>query len=353
MENDSLFLNDSNTTSNLMGEFPFWRLTLGITLFIYILVLGGIILILYLSILVALLKSKNERHNPLKIVHISLLMTPILESILQILFYAVYLPSIYRHCVCSRLVGVLFLSINVVLSVYQAIAFTGLGVLQFLVVLGKERFVNLKSACGVIALSAGISLIPVIEVVRLLHDSSEQFVCYDILCPSSRSQSGDSVYINVLVSTALGYLLPSLIVVIIVSTWSFVVFKKYYIGEDDQLSRRMLSLPIVMPVVILASTVIELISRILLGQGSALSLGDYFPYWILFIQSQLLIFITFITRVAYPLMLIYTQPHLRQVFKKLPRQFKGANSVAPSVAPPNPPPNRPPNPPPYSSSSNQ
>lgn len=332
MENASLLLNSSNTTDSLIGEFPFWQPTLAVTLFSFFFVLGGVHVVLYLPLLVTLLKSKKERRNSLNVLHISLLITRILEDFLRTFFYILYLPPIYRHCVCSQVVGIAFFSTAAFFSVYQPVTFACLGVLQFLVILGKRRLVNFKSACGMIALSIGVSLTFAIVAASLIHNSSERFICHDSYCPNSRPQSGyNNIFTKLLISLSLGTLLPSLIVVIIVSTWSCAIFKKYYTGGDDQLNRRMLSLPVIMPLTIVASTVLEVGAILLLGQALLmLSLGVYFPHWILFAQSQLLFFIMFVTRTVYPLMLIYTQPHLHQVFKKLLKRFKGTNSVAPS-----------------------
>ena len=76
----------------------------------------------------------------------------------------------------------------------------------------------------------------------------------------------------------------------------------------------MLSLPFIMPLVILASTVLEaaiaFLIEILL---SMLSLGDLFSYWIVVTNSIVLTFIMFFVQLVYPLVLLYTHTLLRQV----------------------------------------
>ena len=65
--------------------------------------------------------------------------------------------------------------------------------------------------------------------------------------------------------------------------WSCAVFKKYYTGGDDQVNRRMLSLPFIMPLVILLSNSLETVIVMLVGKFLvSFSLGEYFPYWIIF-----------------------------------------------------------------------
>ena len=58
-------------------------------------------------------------------------------------------------------------------------------------------------------------------------------------------------------SLSLVAILPSLVVGITTSTWSCAAFKTYYAGRNDQLNYRMLSLPFLMPLVIIASSVFE------------------------------------------------------------------------------------------------
>ena len=97
---------------------------------------------------------------------------------------------------------------------------------------------------------------------------------------------------------------------------SCAIFRNNYTGGDNQLNRRMLSLPFIMPLtnLRLASSVVEgaqiLLVVIII---SMLSLGDLFPYWIMFTNffaSQLLI--RFFTKLVYPSILLYGGPNLAE-----------------------------------------
>ena len=94
-------------------------------------------------------------------------------------------------------------------------------------------------------------------------------------------------------------------------------------GGDDQLNRRMLSLPVLMPLAISTSSVVEVIALILVGRLlEMLPLGDYSLYWIVTIRFQLLMFFRIFTRLVYPLALVYTHSHIRQAVKKMLRPLK-------------------------------
>lgn len=132
--------------------------------------------------------------------------------------------------------------------------------------------------------------------------------------------------------TMLVSLLPSLIVIVITSTWSCAVFKKYYIGGNDQLNRRMLSLSIITPLVLLASSMVKMFLLILVGDFLfSLSLGEYFPYWIVFAHVQLTAMIKFLSRLVYPIVLTYSHISLNCAVKDLLKKFKFNNSVSPET----------------------
>ena len=324
---------NSSVENSSLSEFPFWQPTLAVSLLSFVLH-TCIILTLYLPVLMAILKTRKDRCNPLNMIHISLLTSVITETLLQTLLQAIYLPSAHQFCTCFQQLGAIIFAINVFFSVYWAVAFACLAVLLLFVTLGKKKLVNLKIASGVIALSIGVSLLPVIEVVRLTSTNTETYLCYESHCPSSVKQANGKLYTNITIASSLGVLPLTSIIAVAVSILSCAVFNRCYSQSDGDitLDRRMLSLPIIMTFFVVVFEALKVMIRILPGNIlSPLFLGDYFPNWILFTISLLLNFFDFITRVMYLLFLLYTHPHLRQTAKKLCELCKSNNRVAPEV----------------------
>ena len=325
--NASLLLNNSILNDSLLGEFPYWRPVLAITLLTGTVSTVGIILI-HLLVLVMLLKVKKEHFKSLNVIHMSLLISSIVEDVSRIFLNSIYTPSIVRHCVCSRIIStIIFIGIEFFI-VYRPVTYACLGILQFFVILGKKRFVNLKTVSGVITLCIGIGLVFALSTTRVFYESNERAYCYESYCPDSRPESGIGVLAVVSLTLVLGSFFPSLVVVIITSTWSCTVFKKYYTGGDDQLNRRMLSLPVVMPLVVIASTLLEGVVILLIAEVFLNLLpGDYSPYWIGLSQNiTLSLLVRPFTRLTYPIVLVHTHPHIREVYKKF---FKRNNTVTP------------------------
>lgn len=327
-----------NYTSNdsLLGdvEFPYWRPALATTLLSHLSFIGGCILVLYFPLLLALLTMKGSNFKPLDLIHASLLISVIVRDTLGMCLFVFYLPSIFRSCSCSSIIGTIFLYEGTCIQVYQPVAFACLSVLQFLVVFGKKKYVNVKTTCGTIAGCIGFSLAFVTPIVPVVHKSNERIICFDNSCPSSRPQSGVSILATVLAAVSVGSLIPSLVIVIVFSVWSCTIFRHYFTGGDDQLSRRMLSLPVLMPLAIITSSVVEVSALNLVGKLlEMLQLGDYSLYWILTIRSQLLVFFRIFSRLIYPLVLVYTHSHIRLAVKKMLRRLRCPvrNRVSPAT----------------------
>ena len=177
-------------------------------------------------------------------------------------------------------------------------------------------------------------------VASILKPVYETTYCYENRCPNGRSDTLFGTFITVFFSIIFIAYIPTLAVVTAMSTWSCAVFKKYYIGGDDQLNRRMISLLFIMPLANVSSAVLE--GALAVSVGNALSmisvLGDQFPYWSNFINTILLIILHFSIRLVYPLILLSfcstptpSSTKLRKAIKRLLRRIKNRNRVAPGV----------------------
>ena len=134
--------------------------------------------------------------------------------------------------------------------------------LQLLTILRIKKLANVKTALGMIGLC---SLTYVAPTIHLIHKSEERVLCSEIHSPNSASRSDFGPGITIFITLFLSVFLPSLTVTVLTSIWSCVTFKKYYTGGNDLLNRRMLSLPVIMPLTIIATTVLESIVALLLS----------------------------------------------------------------------------------------
>ena len=337
MENISLLYksNNSEISNNisLLREFPYWQPTLAIALFCNIALPSITVLVIYLPLLMVLLRMlKKELLKALNLIHVSLLTASILDDIMRTYLFSIYLPSALRYCICSGLISAMIGAEYRFFFVYRPLAFACLSVLQFLVVIGKKKCVNLKVACAMIALCIGVSSICSASLISQPYFTERRLICDTSFCPRNGPETVLDNHAVILFSLVLIVLLPSLAIVFVTSAYSCAVFKKYYTGGDDQLNRRMLSLPFIMPLVIIATSLLEVfLSGSVAHVKSMLSLGDFFPYWIIFTNSALLSVLRFIIRLPYSLVLLNTHTSLHTAVKGLLDRLKNRNRVIPGL----------------------
>ncbi len=332
MENISFFLSSDNGNSSLaIREFPYWQPTLAVVLSLLTISQASSITIIYIPLLVVLLRVvKKDNFKPLNLLHVSLVIASIVEDIGRIILYPIQLPYALRFCVCPSLVNTLFAVLFVFFLIYRPFCFACLSILQFMVVIGKKKFVTLKVSFGMISVCSGLAIIYTASSVKPTHDTIEKYICYESFCPNSRSESPFGFFVISYLLIIFIAFLPTTIIVFIVSIWSCTVFKNYYTGGDDQLNRRMLSLPFIMPLANLASSIVEGAQIMLVGLIiSMLPLGDLFPYWIMFTNFVIASFLRFFIRLVYPSVLLYTHRKLRRAIKRLVRELKKGNIMTP------------------------
>ena len=174
MDNISLLLN-STSEEDLLGEFPYWQAALAIN-FVMDISTTGCVVAVHLVLLVVLLKNKKEHLKPLNFIHMSLLTSYITGYIFRTFLDILYFPSYYRHCVCSRLISTIYLSSLVIFNIFPPFTITCLGVLQFLVILGKKKFVTSKVASDMIAACVGITFVYLAFSVQIFYNSNLRYI---------------------------------------------------------------------------------------------------------------------------------------------------------------------------------
>jgi hypothetical protein len=319
MENASILLHssDNGNSSLAIREFPYWQPTLAVVLSLLTISQAGSILIICVPLLVVLLRVvKKDHFKALNLLHVSLVIASIIEDVGHIILYPIQLPYALRFCVCPSLVNTLFAVLFVFFLIYRPFCFSCLSILQFLVVIGKKKFVTLKVS-GIIAVCSGLAVIYTASSVKPTHDTVEKYICYESFCPNSRSESPFGLFVISYLFVSHLYCFPSNYrYCVTMSIWFCAVFKNYYTGGDDQLNRRMFSLPFIMPLANLASSVVEGAQIMVVGLLiSMLPLGDLFPYWIMFIKFLLASFLRFFIRLVYPSVLLYTHRKLCRAIK--------------------------------------
>ena len=317
MENITSYINESQENGTFL-QFPFWQPTLAIWT-ITIILIQPTIVATDLILLVTMLKTKRLR-QPLNFIHISILVSQVGSRLIFFFSYLAYIPPGWKSCSCSAFGSSLNHSLYIFITVYEPIAFAFLSCLQLLQLKGKKRLIQV----AVISICISVVYSAIFPIEFIIFQAKQNFqdllLCSQVCLPDQQEQAlaVSSAFIPVFLSFLPLAWIPSLITVIITATWSCVIFKKSYTGGNDQLNKRMLSIPLIMPIVIIATNgfagfiIRALISEIFIH----LPLGAFRRYWVGFVQLEFTFILDAFSGFFYPLLLLYLMPPLRQALRK-------------------------------------
>ena len=202
--------------SSLLREFPYWQPTLAIAVLFNTAMLSGVIIIIYLPLMIKFLRiMKKDQLRALSLIHVSLLIASILDDVLRMCVYSVLLPSALRYCVCSNLIIAILIAEYLFFFIDQPFAFSCLSVLQFFVILGKKKIVNLKVAFGMIVFCIGVSFVSVASIINRLASVDNRSICDFSFCPESKPETNLVDIMVFLVSLFFVVLLPSFALVVV------------------------------------------------------------------------------------------------------------------------------------------
>ena len=326
MFNDS----DFNTSANVstLGEFPYWSIALSYVLVTELFIYSPLALFINASLLFTLLKSKSL-HRPLNLIHLSLLSLNCLIIIPDAIVTCVYIPPVIRFCHCSTAASSVYFLIELLYILFQPLNYACLGVFQLLLIKGKKSLVSYASVTAAVFFCIGVAILLVSEGVTLLNVAGQTYVCTG-LCPGEMSHRFFGIAYAFLSYTAISWF-PSFLTVLVCTLWSCCIFKSAYIGDSVELNRRIISLPIVMPSLLLLPTILSSTFHNAAEKAIASSGIAYPTYWILFTRLLSFQFHELISGMAYPFVLLLLNPQMGKQWKELVfKRYCKQNRVVPA-----------------------
>ena len=319
----------SENLSDVLEQPPYTEATIIILLFISILLLAAPTLLINATLSVAFFKS-GQHKKPLGILHASLLVEILLNKLLLSIVFCIYYPPALRHCNCSPTLSAMYQSSRPLILSFRSIVYASIALCQLLIITDKKKYVNHKTMCGCVAFAIGVGAIFATESAVLTNLNDERLGCTDF-CPGQNFQATFNFSARTIVTVSYIVLawLPSLVILLISTTWSCVVFKKRYTGGDDQLNRRLISLPVILPTgFILATVFILLLRRLVLIIIQSYEVR-FAQYWLFLSGAVISLLDEIIDGVIYQLILVYLNPQLYKIWKDL--FHRHSNQVHPQI----------------------
>ena len=323
------FSESSNGSSeSAIEEFSQWRLTTAITLVNRLALSVPIYLLLNLSVLVTILKTKSLQ-TPTNLIHLLLLSANCVVLIPDAILTSTFTPTVLRYCRCPTVASSIYLIMDMLYYAFQPLNFAALGIFQLLIIKGKKHLVTHKTVSTSITISIVFTIFVSFECIALINSSGATYICRDI-CPQTAPITFPGTSIAFIIHGIFLYL-PSLVTVIVCTTWSCIIFKTRDINEDEDhlLNRRTISLPLVLPLALLTPTygLIRAVEQLLESSTSPI---DY-PYWAMFARFFLFQTYEILGRIVYPVMLLLLNPIIGHNWKQmLLKKCTTQNQVSPA-----------------------
>ena len=309
-------LDDFSGSGNysIVDEFPYWRLAMAVRVVTVVFVYFPTAVFLNGSVLLAFIVTK-KLHRSINLMHIALIIELFLVKYLGIFCGLLSFPNGIRFCICWDLVNEIYLTLTSFNVAFVGVVLTCLSVTQLLIIRGKKKLVSWKVVTVLVVMSTIYSLL--LAVVSFVGNRLQNT---PLLCASLCRGTSGSMFSNFsfsLIGLVVVVLLPCVVVTFSTLLWSCFIFKSSYIGGDDQLSRRIVSLPAIMPILTIFTTVLFFMVQQLVVSILRQSVTSFFPNWVIFCAEIQGYLYEGIGGFIYPLVLLYFNPQLRSAWKTM------------------------------------
>ena len=312
--NKTFWQNDSHEANETLEEFPEWRLTFSLVMLGFWLISVPLTTLLSSSVLIAVNKSLVNKE--LAIVHMYVLVLNSSIRIATAMTNSSFVSSVFRFCSCSEVGSSITFLLYLFNVSYQPYIFTSIAVLQLLILKGKRRLVNRKNVGITLTVVTAIAIaVPLIFIVAVISQDGMSPLC------SGGCAGLDTSRLVGIFASFYGFVwLPSSAVVVTITIWSCVIFKKNYAGGNGELNRRIIAMPLVIPFTITLTTiasfglfrVIDLVSTL-----PAVSSTAFVDNWIAFFRYFVALLNEISIGLSYPCMILFQNPKLWSSWKML------------------------------------
>ena len=308
--NVSLSPNTSLDDDSAQLEFPQWRVLLSLIVLGYWLLSVLPTIAMSSSVLVAM--KNNPLNKSLTMIHVYVLTTNTLVRVCSAVAIATYAPSVLQFCICSTTAGSISFYLHIYNVCYQPLALVILAVFQLLIIKGKKMLVNCRSVgLLLIVITALAMLISLSFTIVRLRDG-DTFLCAGV-CPGIPTS-----HVLLLFASYVAVLwIPSLSMIVTVTVWSCAIFKRSYAGRDSGLNRRIISVPLIMPTIIMLTTISTFGFLRVADQISTLSADSYIHNWTVSVKFVVLLVNEISSGFSYPCLILFLNPKLLESWRIL------------------------------------
>ena len=309
-ENVSIHDDDNQTQQ----EFPQWRPVISLLLLGFWLL--SVLLTTLLSSSVLLAVKKSSFNKILAILHIYVLVLNILVRVCSAVTLSSFIPPAIRFCDCSVVTSSISLYLHLFNICYQPYMFVNLAVFQLLIIKGKKRLVRRKTVGVTLTMIAAVTIVvPLIFMSVATKDGGA------LLCDSTIGCAGfDDTRFSVIFGSFFATVwVPSLSILVAVTVWSCAIFKKNYAGSDGDLNRRIVAMPLILPVIVTLISIATFASYRVVDFIALQSLSSkpFSRNWVATFKFIVVLLNEVSSGLSYPCLILFLNPKLWKSWKMI------------------------------------
>ena len=310
-QNTSLSDHDNQTER----EFPQWRSVVSLLMLGFWILLVSLTIPFNISVILAAVKSSFNRK--LGLIHNYVLVVNILVRACTTLALSSQIPLAIRFCDCSTTTNFIFVYLLLFNMCYQPYMLASLAVFQLMIIKGKKKFVNYKTVgVTLLIITALMIVLPMIFIGLAVNRTGKGTLCHNTI-----GCAGVDIaqWLSFIASFLSIVWVPSVSILLTATVWSCAVFKKSYAGNDNGLTRRIVAMPLVMPVIvslisIVAFTTYRVVDFITL---QILVSNSFSRNWNASLKLVVVLLNEIISGISYPCLILFLNPKLWESWKKI------------------------------------
>ena len=307
-------------------EFPQWRPVVSLLLLgIWVLLLS---LTIPLSISVILAAVRSSHNKNFSLIHGYVLVVNILARVFMAFTLSMFIPPTIRFCECSTVVSAISSYLQLFTTGYQPYMLAGLAVFQLLIIKGKKKCVNYKVIRVTLFMTTVLTIVLSIIFIGIATNGNGGTV----ICDSTIGCAGIDAarLLSIIIAFQVIVWVPSVSILVTATVWSCAIFKKNYAGHDNGLNRRIVAMPLAMPVIVslisIATFALYRVADIITIQ--TLLFKSFSRNWNASLKFIVVVMNEAASGLSYPCLILFLNPKLWESWKKTALLWK-KNRVTP------------------------
>ena len=243
---------------------------------------------------------------------------------------SIFIPPIIRICDCSTIISFVILYLILFNICFQLYIVASLAVFQLLIIKGKKKFVNYKTIGIILFIITVLTIVlPIIFLGLTKYFTGEAASCHNTIGCAGLIVDATQLLL-VIASFEIVAWAPSVSILVGTTIWSCAIFKKNYAGHDSGLTRRIVAMPLVVPVMVSLISIAVFASYRVVDIISLRTLVDnsFSRNWNASLRFIVVVFNEIAGGLSYPCLILFLNPKLWESWKELALFWK-KNQVTP------------------------